>query len=68
MKHAGNFVNVIKILQRMYSFFDLTRNYLDFPIKNFLLIPAKVVICFPTVFDNFILFTATIADRPFVFI
>ena len=57
MKHVGEFVNVIRILQRMYSFFDLPRNYTAFSINNFHLIPAKAVICFPTVHHNFILFT-----------
>ena len=35
----------------MYGFFDLPRNYRAFPINNFLLIPVKVVICFPAVKD-----------------
>ena len=26
MKHVGKFVNVIRILQRMYGFFELPRN------------------------------------------
>ena len=39
---VGNFVIVIRILQRMYGFFDLPpRNCPAFPINNFLLIPAK---------------------------
>ena len=38
-------------------------------IENFLLIPAKLVICFPwTVFCNLILFTIAILHRSFVFI
>ena len=65
-KHVENFVNVIRNLQIMYGFFDLPRNWPAFPINNFLLIPAKVAIWFPTVFCNFILIT--IADRSFVFI
>ena len=39
----------------MYSFPDLARNYPAFSINNFLLIPPKVVICFPKLFHNFIL-------------
>ena len=52
----------------MYGFFDLLRNSPALPINNFLLIPAKVVICFPTVFCNFIPITIAIPDRSFVFI
>ena len=58
----GNFANVVRILQKMYNFFDLPRNKPAFPIKNYFLIPAKVVTCFPTVFCDFILFTATIPN------
>ena len=46
---------MIKILQRIYGLFDLPGNQPPFPINKFLLIPAKVVIFFPTVFHNFIL-------------
>ena len=51
----------------MHSFFDLPRNEPAFPINNFLLIPAKDMICFPTVFRNFILLTVAIPNRCFVF-
>ena len=59
---------MIRILQRMYGCFDLPRNQPAFPTNNFLLIPAKVVICFPTMFYNFIPITIATPDRSFVFI
>ena len=52
----------------MYSFFDLLKDEPAFFINNFLLIPAKVAVCFPTMFCNFILFTIAIRDRSFAFI
>ena len=66
-KHEGNFVKVIRVFQVKHSFFDLPMNEPAFPMNNFLLIPAKVVIYFPTVFPNFILFTVAIPERRFVF-
>ena len=39
-----------------------------FPYSNFLLILAKALICFPTVFRSCILFTIAIPDWSFVFI
>ena len=62
-KHVGNFINVIRILQRMYGFFDLPRNAPAFRINKVLLIAAKAVVRFPTVFCNFILITILIPDR-----
>ena len=63
-----NFVDVIRIFERIYTIFHLSINKPAFPIKNFLLISGKVVMCFPKVFCNFILFTIVISDRYFVFI
>ena len=40
----------------MYRFFDLRRSLHAFPTNNFLLILAKIVIFFTTLFRNFILF------------
>ena len=57
-KHIENFVNLIRFLWPLETFL----------INNFLLIPAKVVIYFLTVFRNFILFIISISDRSFVFI
>ena len=52
----------------MYGFLDLPRSLPAFPINGFLLIPTIVVIYFPTVFCNFILFPIAIPDRSFVLI
>ena len=40
----------------MCNFFDVHRNQSSFPINIFLLMPVTVVICFPTVFCDFIFF------------
>ena len=66
-KHVENFANVIRKLPRLYSFSDLPRSQPAFPLNNFLLIPGKVVICFPIMFFNFILVTMATPDRSFVF-
>ena len=42
--------------------------FLGINLLSLPLIPAKVVICFPTVFCNFILTTIAIPDRFFAFI
>ena len=47
------------------KFLDLPKNQSAFPIKNFLLIPAKVAIFFPTMFRNLILFTIVILEKSF---
>ena len=50
----------------MYILFELPRNKPAFSINNFVLVPAKVVIFFPTVFRGFVLFRITVFGRPFV--
>ena len=47
----------------MYGFFDLPRNAPAFRINKALLIAAKAVVRFPTVFCNFILITILIPDK-----
>ena len=51
---------MIRILQRIYFFFDIPRNQPVFAINNSLFIPGKVVIFFPEVFRKFIPFTIAI--------
>ena len=66
-KHVVNCVNVTWILQRTYCFLDFHMNSLADPINNFLLIPAKAMILFSTVFCNVIFFTIAIPNRFLMF-
>lgn len=48
-------IEIIRISQRIYGFFDFSRNEAVFPICNFLLILIKVVTFLPALFFSFIL-------------
>ena len=48
--------------QRVYGFFNLSRNQPIFPFNNFLFIPDKAVIFVATVISNFILLRVTVLE------